>query len=63
MLNTLYDYQELHSLNYQQLINLFMSVRSEIIGAQKNKNYNSKDKKELEIYYCYICKEIEEREK
>tara|TARA_Y100000992_G_C21235303_1_gene477690 strand:- start:507 stop:722 length:216 start_codon:yes stop_codon:yes gene_type:complete len=53
----------LRKLNHQELKNLFITVRGEIIHSQKNKNYDSNDKKELEIFYCYICKEIEEREK
>tara|TARA_B100000282_G_scaffold236232_1_gene178705 strand:+ start:280 stop:468 length:189 start_codon:yes stop_codon:yes gene_type:complete len=55
----IYNERELSNLNDEDLKNLFLKIRSNIFLKKKVEN----DTKELEIYYCYICKEIEEREK
>ena len=48
---------ELYLLDYNQLKSLFLEVRSKIITA-KNR---SKDCLDLEIYFCYIQKVLQEK--
>tara|TARA_B100000674_G_C37667920_1_gene835620 strand:- start:249 stop:437 length:189 start_codon:yes stop_codon:yes gene_type:complete len=54
----IYSVQELSLLDDNDLKDLFLKIRSNIFLEKKIAN----NTKELEIYYCYICKEIEERE-
>lgn len=52
-----YTYEELKSMSDFEIKNHFLEIRSKIIFNKKNKN-NIKD---LEIYYCYIANEIQNR--
>ncbi len=48
--------EELTYLNQEELKKLFLKVRSKILLEKSSKN-----KTDLEIYYCYIAREIERR--
>ena len=50
-----YSSDQLNKLSDRELRDTFFSVRSEINKAKK-KNIEVKD---LEIYYCYVAREIE----
>jgi len=53
----IYSSEDLTKLNDSELKQICMSVRSEI-----NKNNRiKKDTRELEIYFCYILRELEIR--
>lgn len=52
-----YNVEELHQLEDAAIKNLFLSIRSKIFKNKKNKM----DCRDLEIYYCYIVREIENR--
>ena len=52
-----YNVEELHHLGDKDIGNLLMSIRSKIFTNRKN----NLDSRELEIYYCYIVREIENR--
>ncbi len=54
-----YSSDQLNKLSDRELRDTFFSVRSEINKAKK-KNVEVKD---LEIYYCYVAREIELRER
>ena len=54
-----YTPKELSNLSDEMIKDLFLSIRSKILLD----NCNKKEKKELEIYYCYIFKELENRSK
>ena len=53
-----YNESELYLLDYNQLKNLFLEVRSKIITAKNKK----KDCVDLEIYFCYIQKVLQEKD-
>jgi hypothetical protein len=52
-----YSYKELESMSDFEIKNHFLEIRSKIIFNKKNK-INIKD---LEIYYCYVANEIQNR--
>ena len=52
-----YSSEELKSLDSESLQNLFFKTRSEIFCKKRKQE----DSRELEIYYCYIMKEIQNR--
>ena len=52
-----YATDELCKLNDAELQQIFFEIRSEIYQAKRAKQ-NTRD---LEIYYCYVSKEIEDR--
>ena len=51
-----YTTEELARLSKQELKTLFLKVRSELFAVESQKR-----KMDLEIYYCYIAREIERR--
>jgi len=51
-----YSADELKQLSLEELKKLFLSIRSKIL-IEQNKN----EKTKLEIYYCYIAREVESR--
>jgi hypothetical protein len=53
-----YSTEELSNINMEKLQKEFLSVRAAIHIAKKRKN----DATELEIYYCYITRELDYRE-
>ena len=53
-----YNSDELYQLNGKELHDTFFSVRSAINKARKE----SKAALELETYFCYLFREIEQRE-
>ena len=53
-----YSGYELSTLNDEQIKKLFLEVRSKIL---QNLHASDEEKRELEIYYCYISREIESR--
>ena len=52
-----YSVEELRSLNEEEIKKLFLEVRSKLFAKSLKENV----KKELEIYYCYIYKELQNR--
>jgi len=54
-----YNSDGLYQLSGKELHDIFFSVRSSINKARKE----SKSALELEIYFCYLFREIEQREK
>lgn len=54
-----FNTDELLSLNDKELNDMFFSVRSEI--NKKRRQSRNTDVRELEIYYCYLYREIEQR--
>ena len=52
-----YNVEELHQLGDNAIKDLLLNVRSKIFKNKKNET----DCRELEIYYCYIVREIENR--
>ena len=54
---TNFDAKNLIKLSDDELKNEFLSIRGKI-HASKRKNHETK---ELEIYYCYITREMERR--
>ena len=56
---TIYSSDELFKLDDEQLRDIFFKIRSEIYSHKRNK----KSTKDLEIYYCYVSRELEERKK
>ena len=54
-----YSEEELSMLTDEAIKNLFLQVRSTIIT---NKRVSTEDAKENEIYFCYIVKELQNRE-
>ncbi len=59
MENEEYTPEELKTLSDVEIKDLFLKIRSQIL-LRKN---NTEEKKNLEIYYCYVSKELEERSK
>ena len=59
MLINEYEYspKELTQLSNKEIKDLFLKIRSKILTIKINCNI----KKELEIYYCYISRELESR--
>ena len=55
-METEYSADELKQLGLKELKDLFLKIRSKII-TEKNNN----EKTKLEIYYCYIAREVESR--
>ena len=51
-----YTPQELSNLENEEIKKLFLEVRSRLISKE-----NIEEKKSLEIYYCYIARELESR--
>lgn len=54
-----YNSDELYQLSGKELHDIFFSVRSAINKAKKE----SRDVLDLEVYFCYLFREIEQREK
>lgn len=54
-----YSSDQLARITNDDLHKEFLSVRSKILYAKKN----GEDSMELEIYYCYITRELDYREK
>ena len=54
-----YSTDQLSKLSTEELQREFLSVRGRINLARKN----NKDSVDLEIYYCYITRELDYREK
>ena len=52
-----YSVEELRALNEEEIKKLFLEVRSKLFS----KNLEENVKKDLEIYYCYIYKELQSR--
>ena len=52
-----YSVEELRALNEEEIKKLFLEVRSKLFS----KNLKENVKKDLEIYYCYIYKELQSR--
>ena len=53
-----YSEQQLRLLSNEQIKNHFLHIRSQLImGCQKNI-----DTKNLEIYFCYVTKELQNRD-
>ena len=48
---------ELTGLSNEQIKKLFLEVRSILLQSQKNRY----DRKDMEIYLCYITRELESR--
>ena len=57
MLEYEYSLEELTNLSDQAIKNLFLKIRSKILKIK----IDCYEKKELEIYYCYISRELENR--
>lgn len=55
-METEYSTDELKQLSLEELKNLFLKVRSKIITER-----NGEEKVKLEIYYCYIEREVKSR--
>ena len=55
-----FNTDEILTLNDKELNDMFFAVRSEINKKKKQQRKGS-DIKELEIYYCYLYREIEQR--
>ena len=53
-----YSGYELATLSDEQIKKLFLEVRSKILQSVHS---SDEEKRELEIYYCYISREIESR--
>jgi hypothetical protein len=54
-----YSSEELSNISMNELQKEFLSVRAAIYMAKKIKN----DATNLEIYYCYVTRELDYREK
>ena len=54
-----YSNDQLRKLSDDDLVKEYMSVRSKINMAKKKKDNTIS----LEIYFCYISREVQEREK
>ena len=52
-----YSAEELRTLNEEEIKKLFLEIRSKLFS----KNLEENVKKDLEIYYCYIYKELQNR--
>lgn len=52
-----YSVEELRALNEEEIKILFLEVRSKLFSKKLEENV----KKDLEIYYCYIYKELQNR--
>ena len=55
-----FNTDEILTLSDRELNDMFFSVRSEINKKKKQQNRGS-SLKELEVYYCYLYREIEHR--
>jgi len=53
-----YTPEELKTLSDLAIKELFLKIRSKILLKS-----NTEEQKELEIYYCYVSKELEDRNK
>ena len=54
-----YTNDELTHLSDKELREIFFSVRSEINRAKRKKV----EVRDLEVYYCYVSREIEQRDR
>jgi len=53
-----YSSDQLSKITDDELIKEYMSVRSKINMGKKNKE----DTTSLEVYFCYVSREVQERE-
>ena len=53
-----YSNEQLGTLTDKELAQEFMTIRGKIYNAKKKKT----NVRELEIYYCYIARELQSRE-
>lgn len=54
-----YSSEQLSKISREDLRKEFLSVRAAIYRAKKNKNSSI----DLEVYYCYVTRELDYREK
>lgn len=52
-----YTEQQLRQLSNEQIKNHFLHIRSQLIMG-----YQAVDNKSLEIYFCYVTKELQNRD-